>query len=169
MDEDRFYVLKTLAPYLVATVAVAVLCAVLVVRHFPGAGAGQPPAVVSFDIIKFMNSQRAVASAFLGPNQDFSAASEALHRLPERTRAAIAEAAGEGVLVIVKQAVVQGQTRDITDDVLRRLGLPTDVPTSDGVSYQIDIAPTILFRPPPERRPAPLPGEGRDPSGRVLP
>lgn len=167
MDEDRFYILKTLAPYLAATVAAAVLCTVLVLRHIPGAG--QPPTVVSFDVVKFTNAQRAVASAFLRPDQDFSAANQALYQLPSRTRDAIAEVAGEGALVVVKQAVVQGQTRDITDDVLRVLGLPTDVPTSDGVSYQLDVAPTILFQPPAERKPAPMPGEGRDPSGKVLP
>jgi hypothetical protein len=164
---DRFFVAKLLAPYLLATALVSAALGVALVRQFPSLA--QPPVVVSFDVVQFANAQRAVASAFLREDQDHSQAHHLLHQLPQRTREAIARIAGPDALVVVRQAVVQGQTRDITVEVLRELGLPTDVPTFDGARFQLDVAPTILFRPPPERVPAPIPGEGADPSGRVLP
>lgn len=100
--------------------------------------------VVTFDVLKYTNAQRAVASAFVRKDSDQTQASELLLNLSERTRSAIEEVAGPGTLVVLKQAVVQGQTEDITAEVLERLGLPADVPTSDAAAYQLDVAPTFL-------------------------
>lgn len=119
---------------------------VFLVMHFvPAVGPTVSVSVVSFDIVKFTNSQRAVASSFIRPNADIGAANELLLNLPKRTRAAISRVAGPGTLVIVKQAVVQGQTDDITDAVLTDLGLPLNVPTADAAAYSLDVAPTSMF------------------------
>lgn len=118
-------------------------------------------AVVSFDVMQYANAQRAVASAFLKKNADVSNANETLLGLSDRTRKAIEEVAGPGTLVVLKQAVVQGQTRDITEEVLKRLGLPTNAPTSDATAYILDVAPTMLMTVPSRRIPTPIPGESQ--------
>ena len=137
--------LKLLAPYLAATAAATLLASAVLTRFLPA-----PPAsvnVVTFDVLKFTNAQRAIASSFLKPDADISKANEVLLKLPERTREVIEDVAGSGTLVVIKQAVVQGQTSDITDEVLQRLGMPTNVPTSDATAYSLDIAPTTFRLP----------------------
>lgn len=145
---------KLLAPFLAMTALVAVM-AVLLIFRFMGSPAslGGTPAVVSFDVMRYANAQRAVASAFLKPGADQTSANETLLGLSERTRKVIEEAAGPGTLVVLKQAVIQGQTRDITEEVLTKLGLPTNVPTSDGAAYTLDVAPTMLMQVPAGRNP----------------
>lgn len=155
-NKDLF---KLLAPFLALTAMGAVLLVVLMLRFMPAAG-GVSPGVVSFDVIKYTNAQRAVASSFLKQNNDVGQANELLLNLPARTREAIASAAGAGTLVVIKQAVVQGQMADITDDVLKRLGLPTNVPTADATSYALDIAPTMLLSPPEKKVITPAAGGG---------
>lgn len=157
---------KLLAPFLLLTALVAVAAVLLLLRFTPLAAAGGPPAVASFDVLKYTNAQRAVASSFLKPSEDVSRTNELLLNLPERTRQVITDVAGRGTLVVVKQAVVQGQTRDITDEVLKQLGLPADVPTSDATSYVMGAAPTGLMVP----APRPAPQASRGPVGpQVLP
>ncbi len=133
---------KLLAPFLAMTALAAVLVMLVMLRFLPAAGGA--PSVVSFDVIKYTNAQRAVASTFVKPSADIAKANELLLNLPERTRSAIEEVAGHGTLVVVKQAVVQGQTDDITDAVLKKLGLPTNVPTADSTAAALDFAPTSL-------------------------
>jgi len=101
------------------------------------------PRLVAFDIIKYANAQRAVASRFLGGKSTEEIA-PILLEVSKKTRETISEVAGPGALVVIRQAVVQGETRDITDEVLRRLGLPTDVPTADPTRHALDVAPTLL-------------------------
>jgi hypothetical protein len=151
--------LNMLWPYLAAAVFVAVCLVLLAQRFVPSVGPVVTVSVVSFDIIKFTNAQRAVASSFVRPGPDVSAANELLLDLPKRTREAILRVAGPGTLVIVKQAVVQGQTEDITDAVLTELGLPLNVPTADAAAYSLDVAPTSMFGVPPApvREPAQAP------------
>lgn len=139
---------KLLAPFLAATIVATLVIGAVGLRFIPSTG-GPAPHVVSFDVIKYSNSQRAVASTFLKPSGDIGKANEILLKLPERTRAAISQAAGPGTLVLLKQAVVQGQTTDITDEVLTLLGLPTDVPTADATAFTLDSAPTNLAPPVP--------------------
>lgn len=168
-ESSTLEMFKALAPFLAGTVLVAVFVTLLMLRFLPGAAASTG-SVVSFDVIKYTNAQRAVASAFLKREGDSSEASALLLNLPDRTREAIRDVAGANTLVVVKQSVVQGTTVDITDAVLKKLGLPSNVPTSDSVQSSLNYAPTMLQTPPSERMPRPIPGEnGGAGSDKVLP
>lgn len=142
--------LGTLMPYLAGT-CIASACLVFSVLKFVPNNLLAPtyteaPAIVTFDVVQYMNAQRAVASAFLQPEHDKQAINELLTNLSERTRDAILEEAGPGTIVLLKQTVVQGQFKDITVPVLTKLKLPVkEVPTSDGVDYVLDYAPTMLL------------------------
>ena len=114
---------------------------VLVVLRFTSMGT---PSLVTFDVIKYANSQRAVASKFISDAHAADQAAPLLLEVSKRARDVITEIAGPGTLVVLRQSVVQGETRDITDEVLIRLGLPTDVPTADPSRLVLDIAPTML-------------------------
>lgn len=123
--------------------AAGLLAATLVIVVMRLTGLGTPEVVV-FDVIKYANAQRAVASKFLVDPQAADEAAPLLLELSKRARETINEVAGPNTLVVLRQAVVQGETRDITDEVLTRLGLPTDVPTANPSRLVLDIAPTIL-------------------------
>jgi hypothetical protein len=114
---------------------------VLLVLRFTNMGS---PSLVTFDVIKYANAQRAVASKFISDLHAADQAAPLLLEISKRARAVINEVAGPQTLVVLSQSVVQGQTRDITDEVLTRLGLPTDVPTADPSRLVLDIAPTLL-------------------------
>jgi hypothetical protein len=120
----------------------ALIAATLVLAFLRFTTVAAPPVVV-FDIIKYTNAQRAVASRFLGGKNSEEVA-PILLAVSKKTRDTIASVAGPGTLVMIRQAVVQGEARDITDEVLKRLGLPTDVPTADPTHRALDIAPTML-------------------------
>ena len=104
------------------------------------------PAVVLFDPVKFVNAQRAAASfVAMTKNQD---AALAITQVAKQAEAVII-AEARGAVVLVKQAVVAPDgIPDITDAVLERFGLATDVPTvtTNSVSMGDDslesIAPT---------------------------
>ncbi|MNR71650.1 hypothetical protein D3C71_22810 [compost metagenome] len=155
---------KLLAPFLAGTVLASVL-AVLVLLRFvgvPGVSAGGPMHAVTFDVVKFSNAQRAVASAFIKRNADVAEANDLLLGLSERTRKTIEDVAGPGTVVLVKQSVAQGVDRDITDEVLKRLGLPTDLPTKDAAAYTLDVAPTMLLQPIIKQSQPPVLPSGKD-------
>lgn len=84
-------------------------------------------AIVVFDPVKFANAQRATASLLLkSPTADMSFA---LTQVAQQAEAVIAEEA-HGAIVLVRQAVVlPDQYPDITLAVIRRFGLPENVPT----------------------------------------
>ena len=128
-----------LLPFLLGTALVTATLVLVVVRFTSAAS----PRVVVFDIIKYTNAQRAVASKFLGGKNSEEAA-PLLIEVGKRTRATITEVAGPGTLVVIRQSILQGEGRDITDEVLKKLGLPTDVPTADPARYAMDVAPTLL-------------------------
>lgn len=137
--------LKYLLPYLIITAVAAVGVALVLVRFLPGAAvAAAPPAIVTFDVLKFGNAQRAVAATFLGKAAESADAGTLLLEVSRRTQEAIARAAGPDAVVLVRQGVVQGELRDITDDVLRDLGLPTNVPAPTPLGYLLNEAPTYL-------------------------
>lgn len=166
MDEEYTIsdLLKELLPYLILTGIATFLAVVLFMRFgmplLSGTSFGQPPAIATFDVIRYTNAQRAVAAAFLRKDTaDQAQAAELLNQLPDRTRAAIEEIAGPGTLVVLKQSVIQGPAVDITEAVLKKLGLPDNVPTSDGAVYSLDVAPTMFMKPLPPRSPLKLPGE----------
>lgn len=127
--------------------AVVAIAAAVVLTWGPrllpsGAGAGLPM-VVTFDTVKYTNATRAVASQFL-KNESSGEAAALLLDLPERVRVSIARIAGPDSVVLLKQTVVQGAMTDITDEVLKDLGLPTNVPTQDPTAVSLDHAPTQL-------------------------
>lgn len=87
---------------------------------------------VTFDALRFTNAQRAVASrlAFKGDLSEAQSTDNAIIlNQSARVEQTIREVAGPNTLVLVKQAVVDSQYPDITDEVLSRLGLPTNVPS----------------------------------------
>lgn len=101
------------------------------------------PKVVTFDITKFINSERAIASSLLSKHK--SAAENAtvvLAHVSKMVQGVIRQEAGPGTLVLVRQGVVASNVPDITDKVLRKLGLPTKVATQNPEHYAADIAPT---------------------------
>ena len=144
---DKKMLLRFLAPWLAATCALSIALAwatpLLLSKIAPATAQSlSAPSVVSFDVIKFLNAQRAVASNFSSPNSAASSeAAEIFAQLSSRTKSTIAEVAGPNTLVVLKQAIVQGQSRDITDAVLSKLGLPTDTPTQDA-TVLLDPVPT---------------------------
>lgn len=131
-----------LAANLPALLGTALFAATLVLMLLRFTSVATPPVVV-FDIIKYANAQRAVASRFLASKNSEEVA-PILMDVSKKTRDTIREVAGSNTVVLIRQSVVQGETRDITDEVLKRLGLPTDVPTADPTRHTLDVAPTLL-------------------------
>jgi hypothetical protein len=145
MNDEQKEVLKTLLPYLLCTAALTIAFVLCVVRFGHVARTSSAPAnIVTFDIIRYGNAQRAFASKFLTKQGDDD--STVLMNLSKKTHDSITKFAG-GNTVILKQSVVQGDIPDITDDVLKDLGLPTNVPTQDPSTYTIDSAPTNFIIP----------------------
>lgn len=111
----------------------------------PAGGALSGDQVVVFDIIKYNNAQRAVASKLLGAAEgERLEAGSMLMELGRRARGTIEKIAGPNRVVLVKQAVLVGAAPDITDAVLLELGLPTDVATVSPADVLGDTAPTWL-------------------------
>ena len=131
---------SSILPQLIGAALLSAALVLLVLRY---TSMGEPR-LVAFDVIKYANSQRAVASKFIVNERAAEEAAPLLLDLSKRTREVIAEVAGPGTLVVLRQSVVQGELADITDEVLTRLNLPTDVPTADPSKLVIDIAPTML-------------------------
>jgi hypothetical protein len=130
---------SSLIPQVISSSLIAAALVVVVMRL---TGAASPPVVV-FDIVKYANAQRALASRFL-TGKGVEEAAPILVEVSKRTRSVIHELAGPDTVVVVRQAVVQGEMRDITDEVLTRLGLPTNVPTADPTRHVLEMAPTLL-------------------------
>lgn len=95
-----------------------------VIKGVPVIGTQQ---VVVFDPVKFINAQRAAASILsMAPNADTALS---LTQVAKQAESVIREEAG-GSIVLVRQSVVNPEgLEDITNAVLSRFGLPTDVPT----------------------------------------
>lgn len=133
------------APWLPAAIfGIAVIGATgYVLSTTPGGafGVGGPGNIVTFDPVKLGNAQRAVASRLLSGGEDSSEAGMLLAKVGKAAEAIILEEAA-GATVLVKQAVVLSAYPEITDKVLVRLGLPTDVPTTHSAMFSSDIAPT---------------------------
>ena len=144
VSDSRLAVFKAIVPFLAGTVFVSALGTLALLKFTEGSTYIKKPVVVTFDTMKYTNSARAVASTFLKQDASAGEASALLLNLPERVRASITKIAGKGTLVMLKQAVVQGQSQDITTEVLKDLGLPTEVATLDDTAYSLDTAPTNL-------------------------
>lgn len=162
--------LKSALPLVVVS---ALLAALLVLGVLKASGSmasgGKTVTVAVFDVVKFANAQRAVASQFINKREEASEVGTLLLTLSKKTTAAIDKVAGPGTLVLVKQGVVSGQQVDITDAVLTELGLPTDVPTTDPVKYLEEVAPTMLMMPRREPAPAAPAATSEKDNAKVLP
>lgn len=144
--------------------------------NLPGGAGGNLTGdqVVVFDIIKYTNAQRAVASKLLaGAEAERLDSGAMLLELSRRTRDTIEKIAGPDRVVLVKQAVLIGNAPDITDAVLLDLGLPTDVATVSPSDVIGDTAPTWLSlslrQRDVRRQPAPSSGEPKGGNATVLP
>lgn len=108
-----------------------------------GALVGRTSGFVVFDPVRFVNSQRAAASLLAArPDADLSLT---ITQVAKQAEQVIQEEAG-GAIVLIKQAVVVPDALpDITDAVLNRFGLPTNVPTvstNPGKVLLENLAPT---------------------------
>lgn len=120
------------APLWIAGVVLVAALGFAGYKHLPRIGGA--PNVVVFDPVRFINAQRAAASILsTQPNADLALT---MTQVAKKAEAVILEEA-DGAVILVKQAVVAPETlRDITDDVLKRFGLPTKVPT-------VTVSPTL--------------------------
>jgi hypothetical protein len=123
-------------------VAVAVGMAGFVgAKYLPALGGGAN--VVVFDPVRFVNAQRAAASILATrPNADLTLT---MTQVAKQAEAVITEEANGSVVLVRQAVVVPDGLRDITDDVLKRFGLPTNVPTinASASSMTLDnLAPT---------------------------
>lgn len=164
MDMKKYFqeldlsVLKELTPYLLMTALATCLLLLGILKMTGKLNNNGSVSVVVFDVVKFANAQRALASTFIGKREEAGEAGTLLLSLSKKTTATIERIAGPGTLVLVKQGLVSGAQRDITNDVLTELGLPTDVPTVDPVRYMEEVAPTMLMLPRRDKSPdTPLP------------
>lgn len=149
IDDFDLEALKGMLPFMVVTALISALLVLGVLKASGSmrAGGNGTLSVAVFDVVKFANAQRALASRFIGKRDDANEGGVLLMALSKKTTAAIEKIAGPGTLVLVKQGVVNGQQVDITDAVLTELGLPTDVPTVDPIKYIEEVAPTMLMLP----------------------
>jgi len=128
------------APFWAAAILIAAVAGFLGTKLLPRIGGNQN--VVVFDPVRFINAQRAAASILsTQPNADLALT---MTQVAKQAEAVILEEA-DGAVVLVKQAVVvPSNLRDITDDVLNRFNLPTNVPTvtTNPVLSLENVAPT---------------------------
>ncbi|MGC8519378.1 MAG: hypothetical protein ACP5P4_12790 [Steroidobacteraceae bacterium] len=129
----------------VLAIALVASCITLLALKFSGLLKPAQMRVVTFDVLKYENAERAAAMKLMGQGGRGSVA-PMLSYVSKRLRTAIRRAAGPDTLVVLSQAVVQGQTRDITDQVLKELGLPTNVPTAAPIRPAV-IAPRTITPP----------------------
>lgn len=146
-----------LIPTVLAIAIIAAITHIALDRYFPAIS--QPQRMVVLDVVKLANAERALASKLWQKN------AVDLTSISQRTRAVIAQEA-DGRLVIIKQATVNSHLPDITDQVLRDLGLPTDVPTQLPSDYVLNPAPTSTQ---PVHGPSLLQAPAYDPSKGMVP
>lgn len=139
--------LKSAAPMLLLSALISAALVLGVLKLSGNMGGRGNMNVAVFDVVKFANAQRALASRFIGRTENATEGGTLLLQLGAKTNAAIEKAAGAGTLVLVKQGVVSTGQVDITDAVLTELGLPTNVPTAEPMKYLNEVAPTMLMLP----------------------
>lgn len=129
-------------PGVLGIVLLSVVLSVTAVRFLPFKSA---PHIVTFDAVKFLNAQRTAAS-LIATNQATPEMALAMSQVARQVRSVILEESG-GALVVIRQSVVNHErVYDITDKVLIRFGLPTDIPTVSGPDAQLEeeLAPSNL-------------------------
>lgn len=130
------------APYIACAVIIAVAGIFFLKAKAPNLLRFNTVDIVVFDPVKFLNAQRQAAAILVtNPTAELSLM---MTQVAKQAEAVIKEEAG-GSVVLVKQAVVGSDDyTDITDRVLERFGLSTNVPTvtvTTGESLA-DIAPS---------------------------
>jgi len=100
------------------------------------------PKMVTFNVAKLVNAERAVGSGLIG-GKDTNATIVLAH-VEKDVRKVIRQEAGPGTIVLVKQGVVSRNLPDITLPVLKELGLPTKVPGLSPMAVVKQVAPTNL-------------------------
>lgn len=102
-----------------------------------GAAAVGDGSFVTFNPIKFFNSQRAYMSSTIGKDgkleSDAALSIRELANISERSRAVIREIAGGAIVIIQQSVMLNDNVIDITDEVLEQLGLPVNVPGTYGL------------------------------------
>lgn len=130
--------INTIVDVLPSVIGVAVIASFVVLagwRYLPPRTGAASQGMVTLDVVKLANAERALASKLWQKN------AVDLTSISTRTRQVIQHYA-DGRLVIIKQATVGAQLPDITDKVLIALGLPTKVPTQLPSDYVLNPAPT---------------------------
>lgn len=129
-------------PHLILTLVLSCLCVFGLGRFFGASALGKPNMVV-FDIIKYTNAQRMLASKLVSQAGGGGDAAMLLRDVNQRTLSELQRVAksvgGTGVVIMVKQSVLSAPGAfDITDQVLSELGLPTNAPsTADFISEPV--------------------------------
>jgi len=130
----------TLLPWLVITAVVSVVVSLLAYKYMGPRYLA--PSTVVFDIVKYNNAQQRLVGQLLqqqkGP--EVSEAALLIKGLSGRAKQAIEEVAGPSTVVLIRQGVVSSNVVDITDAVLNKLGLPTDVPSLSAADPQDDLS-----------------------------
>jgi hypothetical protein len=128
-------------------------------RYLPPRTGAATQGMVTLDVVKLANAERALASKLWQKN------AVDLTSISGRTRQVIQQYA-DGRLVLIKQATVGANLPDITDQVLVALGLPTKVPTQLPSDYVLNPAPTNTQ---PIHGPSLLQTQSYDPSKGMVP
>lgn len=81
---------------------------------------------VVLDVARIQAAQAKIASQMVGNADSTTETITRLSQVSTNVQRVISEVAGSDKIVLVKQAVVSTELPDITDDVLRHLGLPLD-------------------------------------------
>lgn len=76
---------------------------------------------------KIVNAQQVIAGRVAGKDVSAAPWMATIHSASQQLRETIREVAGANAIVVVSPAVIQG-AHDITSEVMRRLGLPTNLP-----------------------------------------
>lgn len=150
IEQIESALIKRILPYIALCFIFAIAITLLVVRYVPIGLGGAPTAgpglstIYVFDVVKFTNAQRKVASSLLRKEPGAEEAGLILLNVSKMTRQTIEEITGPDATILIKQSVIQGRYVDITEQVMAKLGLPLDVPTASTDTLVIDSAPTNL-------------------------
>lgn len=129
---------------LIGGMAAVSACAILFSAYQIKQGTSPMSNAVTIDALKIVNAERSVASKMFQNKGGDSDAIISMTQFGKNVTAVIRQVAN-GRMVIVRQAVVDSQLPDITDEVLTDLGLPKGVPTVDAMKH-IEMAPTTSYQ-----------------------
>ncbi|GAB6035389.1 hypothetical protein [Galenea microaerophila] len=102
--------------------------------------------MVIIDPVKISNAQRAYAAKIMMKKGKDDISPDSLDKLFQISKHMheIIKERTKGKIVFVKQAIVSSDLPDITDEILKAAGLPTNPPTID-IGKALEMAPTMLM------------------------